>query len=741
MRNNSSPGFQKRSKELEMLFENSFDALLLTGMDGKIYRANSAAEELFGYSAEELCQLGRMGLADMTDPAWPKAIEERNTTGKFIGVLRCRKKDGTQFYCEVASRTFKSGDGSLMTSTSVRDVTSRIESEEELRAAHKQMQDIIDGSPAIIFAKNLQGRFILANKKLEELFGMTNEEIKGKTDFDFLPQKWAEYFRAQDSEAAKSRKSIEIIEESDFPDGVNHYYYLNKFPLLDENARPYAICGIATDITEQMDAEDVIRRERELFEGIFNSIPVMVTTYDPKLKTFRLNKELKSHLGWTEEDTLDGNFMEKVYPDPILRKEVSDFMKSLEPGWREFLVTAKDGSRFESSWSNVWLTDNTHIGIGLDISRNKETERQLRESRQGLIEAQRLAHMGSFTFDASTGMLDWMDEVFNIFERDPDKGHPSLQDVMNYVHPDDREYVDACLDEAQKDKKTLSMEYRIVTDNGNVKYLRYIGNPIFDSNGNLVKRFGTVLDITENKEAELKLKTTLENLERSNRELEQFAYIASHDLQEPLRMVSNFARLLAQRYQDHLDDNANEFIAFMVEGTKRMQNLISDLLQYARVTTKAQPFEATDMTQIMDYVTADLRMAIDEKNAYLNYGKLPEIMADPIQMRQLMQNLVANAIKFKGNKDPEISIEARSNEKEWVFCVRDNGIGIAPEYHDRIFIIFQRLHEREKYAGTGIGLALCKKIVERHGGRIWVESEERQGAAFYFTIPFVSLQF
>lgn len=172
-----------------------------------------------------------------------------------------------------------------------------------------------------------------------------------------------------------------------------------------------------------------------------------------------------------------------------------------------------------------------------------------------------------------------------------------------------------------------------------------------------------------------------------------------------------------------------------------MQNLISDLLQYARVTTKAQPFEATDMTQIMDYVTADLRMAIDEKNAYLNYGKLPEIMADPIQMRQLMQNLVANAIKFKGNKDPEISIEARSNEKEWVFCVRDNGIGIAPEYHDRIFIIFQRLHEREKYAGTGIGLALCKKIVERHGGRIWVESEERQGAAFYFTIPFVSLQF
>ncbi|MCU7492460.1 MAG: PAS domain S-box protein [Ignavibacteria bacterium] len=620
MRKNSASGFQKNDKELEMLFQNSFDALLLTGRDGKIYRANSAAEELFGYTAEELCSLGRLGLADMTDPNWPKAIEERDRTGKYIGILRCRRKDGTLFYCEVTSRVFKAHDGSMRASTSVRDVTDRIESEKRLQAANRQLQEIIDGSPTVIFVKDLHGRLIIVNKKLEELFGMTGEALRGKKDSEIFPKEWIEYFGETD-ETPESGRIMEISEDSDFPGGMRRYFFLNKFPLFDENARPYALCGIASDISKTM-----------------------------------------------------------------------------------------------------------------------ETERQFHESRKGLIEAQKLAHMGSFTFDASTGMLDWMDEVFNIFERDPEKGHPNFLDVLNYVHPDDREYVNACLDEAQKYKKTLYMEYRIITDKGNIKYLRYIGNPIFDSDGNLVRRFGTVLDITESKTAELKLKTTLRNLERSNRELEQFAYIASHDLQEPLRMVSNFARLLAQRYQDHLDEKANEFITFMIDGTKRMQNLISDLLQYARLTTKAQPFVATDMNQIMDYVAADLRMAIDEKNAYLNYDRLPEINADPIQMRQLMQNLVANAIKFKGDRDPEICVEACSNENEWVFCVRDNGIGIAPEYHDRIFIIFQRLHEREKYAGTGIGLALCKKIVERHGGRIWLESEEGHGASFYFTIPFGSLQ-
>lgn len=257
------------------------------------------------------------------------------------------------------------------------------------------------------------------------------------------------------------------------------------------------------------------------------------------------------------------------------------------------------------------------------------------------------------------------------------------------------------------------------------------------------------LRIAELQHAEAELKSLNDDLERrvvdrtlelkrSNEDLEQFAYVASHDLQEPLRMITNYLQLLRQRYKEQLDTNAHDFIGFALDGSKRMHQLIHDLLAYSRVGTHGKEFTVTESDQALDDALANLTVAIEESKARITRDVLPPVMGDEVQLTQLFQNLVGNAIKFRGEAVPEIHIGVARKNGDWEFTVRDNGIGIAEQDFPRIFIIFQRLHSREKYPGTGIGLSVCKKIVERHGGRIWVESKPGRGTTFHFTIPALS---
>lgn len=242
-------------------------------------------------------------------------------------------------------------------------------------------------------------------------------------------------------------------------------------------------------------------------------------------------------------------------------------------------------------------------------------------------------------------------------------------------------------------------------------------------------------DISVRKRAEQELKLALASLEESNEELQRFAYVASHDMQEPLRTVSTYMQLLEQRYAEKIDADATEFIAFAVDASNRMRLMIDDLLTYSRIGIQGKDFEKVDLGLIYDRVTGDLMASIDSNQAEITRGFLPQVTADPSQMIQLMQNLIGNAIKFRGSQPPKIHVEAENIGDEWVFCVSDNGIGIEPEYSERIFVIFQRLQDRTQYPGTGIGLSICKRIVERHEGKIWVESQPGKGARFFFTLP------
>jgi light-regulated signal transduction histidine kinase (bacteriophytochrome) len=244
-----------------------------------------------------------------------------------------------------------------------------------------------------------------------------------------------------------------------------------------------------------------------------------------------------------------------------------------------------------------------------------------------------------------------------------------------------------------------------------------------------------LLNILEDLDAEKsKVEAANRELARSNAELEQFAYVASHDLQEPLRMVSSYTQLLEHRYGDVLDDKARKYIFYAVDGARRMQGLINDLLAYSRLGTRGEPLQATDSHAALGEAIHTLSPALAESDALVTNGDLPLVLADRSQLVQLFQNLLGNAVKFHGRESPRVHVSAEARGDEWVFCVRDNGIGIEAQHFERIFVIFQRLHTREEFPGTGIGLALCKRVVERHGGRIWVESEPGKGSSFYFSL-------
>jgi PAS domain S-box-containing protein len=282
----------------------------------------------------------------------------------------------------------------------------------------------------------------------------------------------------------------------------------------------------------------------------------------------------------------------------------------------------------------------------------------------------------------------------------------------------------------------FSIEKRCLRKDGEVIWVRVTSSLPAGADRPAPWWMSVVEEITQRKRADEALRQTTAELARSNQDLEQFAYVASHDLQEPLRMVAGYLQLLSDRYRGRLDEKADKFIAYAVDGAERMSVLIRDLLAYSRVDSRSEQLLKTSAEEALCFALKNLASSIEESGAAIHYGPLPMVRADKAQLRQLFQNLVGNAVKFRSPDRPaEIQVSSQQDARHWLFTVRDNGIGFDEKYQDKIFLIFQRLQSRGKYPGTGIGLAICKRIVERHGGAIWATSQPGRGSAFHFTIP------
>jgi PAS domain S-box-containing protein len=380
------------------------------------------------------------------------------------------------------------------------------------------------------------------------------------------------------------------------------------------------------------------------------------------------------------------------------------------------------------------------IGVLIDafnhmLEQIESQDRAIREHHERLNLALKASGVGTWNLDMEENRIS-LDEFANPLFGYPAGSYDAAYDLfLQMIHRDDRQRVEQEMRGATSASGGYETSFRVKWPDDSMHDLSARGKVVRGADDGQTRMTGVIWDVTERKRAEERLARLLKELERSNKELELFAYVASHDLQEPLRMVSSYTQLLERRYSEKLDDDAREFIAYAVDGASRMQRLINDLLEFSRVSTRGKPLAKTNVAEILGNVRANLSVAIEESGALVTNDFMPVVTVDPGQLGQVLQNLVGNGIKFRNGTRPHVHVRATETPEHWEFSVSDNGIGIEPQYFERIFVIFQRLHTAGDYQGTGIGLALCKRIIERHGGRIWVESTPNEGSTFSFTIP------
>jgi len=479
------------------------------------------------------------------------------------------------------------------------------------------------------------------------------------------------------------------------------------------------------------------------YRDLFEQAPVAYHEIDTDGVIRRVNRTECELLGFTHDEMQGQPIWKFLVSDDQAASQERIRLKVrmqglIPPSERQFMRCDGTVLTLEVHENHIVDGEERVVGIRstmLDISDRKRAERAEEELRRSEKKYHRF-----FAEDVAANYISTTDgrilacnlAFVHLF------GFGSAEEVLSntafslYHSSEDRQ---AFLNKLMERRQLRDCEMSFRRKDGATIYVIENATGTFDEAGRLTEIRGHLIDDTDRRQKVEALARRTEELARSNAELEQFAYVASHDLQEPLRMVSSYTQLLARRYRGRFDSDADEFIEFAVDGAKRMQRLINDLLAYSRVGTRAGGLQSGDAEAILEIALKNLTAAIDESGATIHSEPLPTVVADPLQLAQVFQNLIGNAIKYRGSVPPAIRVSCQEHPAEWQFLVQDNGIGIDPKHAGRIFQIFQRLHTKKEYPGTGIGLAICKKIVERHGGRIWVESQTGQGSTFLFTLP------
>ncbi|MGE5681338.1 MAG: PAS domain S-box protein [Bacillota bacterium] len=608
---------------------------------------------------------------------------------------------------------------------------------DELSAARELIQIISETLPVGIWIAGADGKNKYSSKSLLKFTGMTQDEISSNG--------WSHLIHPDDREQMyeKWKRSIHsgLKWEAEFrmlnADGGYHMVLSKAEPVKDPQGAIINWAGIILDLEERNKAERSRRETEERYRSTLDHMMEGCAILDFNWNYLYVNDINARHAHLKKEEMIGRNMF-----DLIPGVENSEFIKAYKKCMQERVLQMIDSDFTFHDGSKAWyevkvqpVPEGIFI-LSTDITERKLAEESLQKALQQLKFHVENSPLAVIEFNDKYQIIQWSKNAEKIFGWTSDEVLGKTIGEFKWVYEEDAQRVAELSADMLASEKTSNLHTnRNYRKDGSVITCEWYNSALVDPNGKLVSVFSLVLDVTERRQAEESLKQTLDALKRSNADLEQFAYVASHDLQEPLRMISNYTMFLEKYLKNSLDEKTSQFMAFIIEGSKRMHLLIQDLLSYSRITSEKQRFEVTDLNNVIDLVLKDLQILISDSKAQINIQKLPVLCVNPIQMKQLFQNLITNAIKFKGENIPVVNISVEQKGRFFRFCIKDNGIGINPEYFERIFVIFQRLHDRETYQGTGIGLSVCKRIVEHHGGRIWVESEEGNGASFYFTIP------
>jgi PAS domain S-box-containing protein len=639
----------------------------------------------------------------------------------------------------------ESAEGILVTAA-IRDISVRKAAEKHLGQMEGRYRGLLEAAPDAMVVVNQDGEIVLLNVQAEKQFGYRRDELVSQKVKNIIPEGFAERLIADGTRTAAEALAQQIgtgIElygrrknGSDFP------IEIMLSPL--ESAEGILVTAAIRDISVRKEAERHLARMESRYRGLLEAAPDAMVVVNQGGGIVLLNAQAEKQFGYHRDELL-GQRVKNIIPEGFAERLIADGLRSAEDARAQKIGTGieltgrrKDGTEFpiEIMLSPLESAEGILVTAAIrDISVRKAAEKHLAQMEgryRGLLEAAPDA-MVVVNQAGEIVLLNLQAEKQFDYRRDELVG----QKVKNIIPEGfaERLVADALrsAEDALAQQIGTGIELTGRRKDGTEFPIEIMLSPLESAEGILVT--AAIRNITTRKKAEAHLVQKVDELNRSNEELGQFAYIASHDLQEPLRMVASYTQLLSRRYKGRLDSDADEFISFAVDGANRMQRLIQDLLVYSRVGTKGRDLLDTSSNEALEQALVNLRSAIGESGALVTHDPLPAVMADESQLVQLFQNLVSNAIKYQSPGIPRVHISvARNGGKKWVFSVRDNGLGIDPQYFERIFGMFQRLHKREEFDGTGIGLAICKKIVERHGGNISVESEPGHGSTFHFAL-------
>ena len=764
-----------REKEfLANILEHASQPFAIGYPDGQLGLSNPAYEELTGYTKEELQTKDWSTL--LTPLKWREMEKQKldeliNTTQPVRYEKEYIRKDGSIIPIELLVNINLDKDGNPEYYYSfITDITERKKADEDL----KTQAALLDVSYEAIFSWDYDGAIKSWNQGAEKLYGFSKKEAIGVTSHELLktkfPVEFTDYKKSltnnkmwtgELTHTTKDGKKI-IVESRQQLQNLS-----NKNIVIESNR----------DITERKKAENALKLSEQRISDMIESISDYIYSLDRNWNFIYVNETFARDIGyksseligkniWKAVNKLAGTKLEKEFFEAMNKREIRQFewQTLYTESYREF---------------NIYPSDEGITVYGKDITERKKAEEEIISEKNRLQTILETSPTAIIIIELD-GQISFINkrakEIYGI-----DISGLDLTSAISKVKSkkvDGSEYPvgEGPSGRALKGQLVHNEEMILEQPDGTVIPILGSAAPIFNAYGKVTAAVAIFEDITERKQEEERKQELLETeqqlseeltatneelqatteelrtsneelinarnnltelvvkLKTSNKELEQFAHVASHDLQEPLRMVGSFTQLLERRYKNQLDEDADDYIGFIVEGAQRMKSLIDDLLTFSKLNTEPCKYEPILIEIALDDVLFNLKSSIEENNAMITYDSLPTVMGNLSQIRQVFQNLISNAIKFHGDEQPKIHISAKEFEREWLFSVSDNGIGINLNHQEQIFSIFKRLHTRNDYEGTGIGLAICKSIVERHGGKIWVESRENEGSTFYFNM-------